>query len=168
MTTSRVSDDQRRRALRDPLHLLSFGLGTGFAPWAPGTVGTALAVPLAWYLGQLGFLIYALTTLVITVSGIWLCERTSRWLNTHDHRAIVIDEIAGYLITMLLLPKTWLWLLAGFVAFRAFDIFKPPPITWLDGNVKGGLGIMLDDVAAAIYASLALYIVVWGYGLITN
>lgn len=161
MTTSLVSKAQRRAILRDPLHLLSFGLGTGFVPVAPGTAGTLLALPIALGLSYLGFEIYLLVTAALTVLGIWACERTVRLLGVHDHRGIVLDEIAGYLITMLLLPKTWAWLLAGFFLFRFFDILKPQPIRWLDQRVHGGLGVMLDDVAAGIYGLVCLLVANW-------
>jgi phosphatidylglycerophosphatase A len=154
----------RASQLKDPIVAIALGLGSGLAPKAPGTAGTLLAVPLCMALQNLSLMIYGVITVIITVAGIYVCSYSIVKLGEHDHPAIVIDEIAGYLITMLAVPQGWEWLLAGFVLFRFFDVLKPWPISWLDKNVKGGLGIMVDDVVAGI-ASLALihtYILVTG------
>jgi len=101
---------------------------------------------------------------VLTVLGIWLCQVTSRDLGVHDHAGIVWDEIVGYLITMIAIPATWPWVVAGFVLFRLFDIIKPWPIGWADRHVHGGLGIMLDDVLAAVYAGLIMQVLLHTVG----
>jgi phosphatidylglycerophosphatase A len=137
---------------RNPIHFLAFGFGSGAMPVAPGTFGTLVAVPIYWWLQPLSLLSYLVVVLAVTVVGIWLCHVTSRDLGVHDHAGIVWDEIAGYLITMIAAPPGWEWMLAGFVLFRFFDIIKPWPIGWVDRRVHGGLGIMLDDVLAALYA----------------
>ena len=95
------------------------------------------------------------------VAGIWLCGRSADRLGVHDHPAIVWDEIVGYLITMLLAPTGWVWILLGFILFRIFDIWKPWPIRWLDKQVRGGAGIMLDDVLAAVFAMIFLQIIAY-------
>ena len=142
----------------NPVHLLAFGLGTGASPYAPGTVGTLLGIPLYWLLAPLGPGWYLAAVLVLFVGGVLLCGRTSRDLGVHDHPGIVWDEILGYLITMAFAPPGWLWVLLGFIAFRGLDIWKPWPIRWVDRRVEGGLGIMLDDVLAGIYAMAALQV----------
>lgn len=144
---------------RNPVHFLAFGLGSGASPWAPGTVGTLAAVPLYFLLASLPLLLYALLLLAAFLLGCWLCDRTSRDLGVHDHGGIVWDEFVGYWLTMLALPVSLGWALAGFLLFRFFDIIKPWPIGWADQRVGGGLGIMLDDVLAAIYAGLILHLI---------
>ncbi len=143
---------------RKPQHCLAFGLGSGLLNPAPGTWGTLMG--LLCYLG-LQFLpisIYSLVTLLATLLGIWLCGATSRALGVHDHKAIVWDEMCGYWITMLGAPVTVGHIVAGFVLFRFFDIVKPFPISFLDKKLTGGLGIMLDDVAAGLLAAACLFL----------
>ena len=101
--------------------------------------------------------LYLLLTLLALLMGIYLCGFTSRALGVHDHSGIVWDEVVGYLITMIALPVSWQWMLAGFVLFRFFDIVKPWPIRWVDKRLHGGFGIMLDDVLAGIFALIALH-----------
>lgn len=143
---------------RNPVHFLAFGLGSGASPWAPGTAGTLAAVPLYFLLAQLPLPYYLAMLLITFVIGCWLCGKTSADLGVHDHGGIVWDEFVGYWITMLALPVSWSWALAGFVLFRFFDILKPWPIRWIDTKVQGGFGIMLDDVLAAVYAGALLHL----------
>ena len=138
--------------LTNPVHFLAFGLGSGLAPKAPGTFGTLAAVPFYLIFQYLPLWNYLLVLLVSIVLGIWLCDRTSKDLGVHDHPGIVWDEFVGYWITMMAAPAGWLWVVVGFVLFRIFDIIKPWPIGWLDKRVHGGLGIMLDDIVAGIFA----------------
>ncbi len=146
---------------RNPVHFLAFGLGSGAAPWAPGTVGTAAAVIpyLLWiqYLSPVWFLVLLAVTFVI---GVWLCERTSEDLGVHDHSGIVWDEFVGYWLTMFLAPQGWEWALVGFVLFRFFDVLKPWPVKWADRRVAGGFGIMVDDVLAGVYAWIGMQILI--------
>lgn len=137
---------------RRPHHWLAFGLGSGLSPWAPGTVGTLAAIPLylvlaplplGWYLGLLAS---------ISAIGVWACERTARDLGQEDPSAIVWDEWAGYLLAMTAAPSGWPWVLAGFAAFRLFDIWKPWPIGPAERLRPAGLGIMADDLAAGAMA----------------
>lgn len=144
---------------RNPVHFLAFGLGSGASPWAPGTVGTLAAVPLYFLLASLPVVLYVLLLLAAFLLGCWLCDRTSRDLGVHDHGGIVWDEFVGYWLTMLMLPVSLGWALAGFLLFRFFDIIKPWPIRWVDQQVSGGFGIMLDDVLAGIYAGLILHLI---------
>lgn len=142
--------------LHRPEHLFAFGFGSGLAPRAPGTFGTLAAVPIYWVIQDLSLLLYLLWLLVTFVAGVYWCQRSSQALGVHDHGGIVWDEMFGYWLTMLLAPAGWLWMLLGFVLFRIFDILKPWPIGWIDRRVGGGLGIMLDDALAAVYAWVLL------------
>ena len=146
---------------RNPVHFLAFGLGSGAIPKAPGTWGTLAAVPFVLLWQQLPLAGYIAVLVISTLLGIWLCGRTARGLGVHDHGGIVWDEFVGLWLTMLLAPPGWLWLLAGFVLFRLFDIWKPWPISWVDKQVEGGLGIMLDDLIAGLMALLVLLALQW-------
>jgi len=141
---------------------LAFGLGAGKFPRAPGTAGTLLAVPLYYFfLMPLPLWDYLLAVIGLFVLGVALCHVTARNLGVHDHPGIVFDEIVGFLVTMAAAPVGWVWLVFGFALFRLFDIWKPWPIRAIDRRVGGGLGIMLDDVQAGIYAWLVIQLVVF-------
>lgn len=142
--------------VRHPVHLLAFGLGSGASPWAPGTLGTLATVPLYLLLMHLPLLSYIGVVVLLAIVGVWLCDKTARELGVHDHPGIVWDEVVGYLLTMTAAPQGWVWVLAGFILFRLFDILKPWPIRWADQQVSGGFGIMLDDVIAGVFAWLCL------------
>ena len=137
---------------RNPVHFVAFGFGSGAAPVAPGTFGTALGVLIYLVLPAMTWPIYVLFLLLSFALGVWLCDKTSKEIGVHDHGGIVWDEFVGYWITMFLAPPGWLWVLIGFVLFRIFDILKPWPIRWLDKNVSGGFGVMIDDVLAGLMA----------------
>jgi phosphatidylglycerophosphatase A len=145
--------------LRDPVHLLAFGFGAGLSPFAPGTFGTLVAVPLVLFVMQFGFVVHLLFAIAAALAGIYLCGESARRLGVHDHPGIVWDEITGYTVTMLAAPAKWYWLLAGFVLFRFFDIVKPWPIREADHSLRGGTGIMLDDIIAGIFAGAILFAV---------
>lgn len=145
-----------KQLLTNPNHFFAFGFGSGLAPKAPGTFGTLAAVPIYWLIQDLAWPIYGTWLIVTFALGIYWCDRSSKQLGVHDHGGIVWDEFVGYWITMFLAPKSWLWMLVGFVLFRFFDIIKPWPINWLDRKVDGGLGIMSDDVLAGVYAFIVL------------
>jgi phosphatidylglycerophosphatase A len=157
MTTSKP-ETRAKPNLSHPVHFLAFGMGAGCSPKAPGTMGTLVAVAIYLPLSLLPFWAYLATTLVVILAGIWICDWSARQLGVHDHPGIVWDEIAGYLVTMVAVPPGLLWILAGFVLFRFFDILKPWPISWLDKRVGGGLGIMLDDVVAGAAACACLHL----------
>jgi phosphatidylglycerophosphatase A len=142
--------------LRDPGHLLAFGLGLGLAPVAPGTFGTLLGIPVALGLAWLGQIGAAVGTVFLFGAGIFLCDRSARRLGVDDHPGIVWDEVVGYAIAVLFLPPDWQWWLAAFVLFRALDILKPWPIREIDHSLRGGLGTMLDDAVAGLFTGLAL------------
>lgn len=148
------------KLLANPAHLLSLGLGSGLAPFAPGTFGTLMAIPLYLLMSHLSLTLYLAISAVLFVIGIGLCGYTASAMGEHDHPSIVWDEVVGYLITMAAAPAGWLWVAIGFVLFRIFDILKPWPIRWADKKVSGGLGIMLDDVLAGVYAWIIMQILI--------
>lgn len=149
------------KLLLNPLHFLSLGFGSGLAPKMPGTIGTLAGVLMFILLPVLDWKIYAGIVVLGLIVGIALCGYTAKALNVHDHPAIVWDEIVGYFITMFMVPKDWWWILAGFILFRIFDILKPWPISVADKQLKGGLGIMLDDVIAGIFALIIIQIILY-------
>lgn len=153
--------------LKNPLHLLSFGFGSGLLPKAPGTFGTVVAIPLylllALFTNETVYLIACSSGLVL---GFFLCEYTTRVLGVQDHPAIVWDEIIGFLITMLFIAPSLISVLLGFILFRIFDILKPWPISVIDSRVKGGIGVMLDDVLAGGFALLCMHLIAWSTSLI--
>ncbi len=146
----------RRKILRDPVNLFAFGLGTGLSPVAPGTAGSLVGLALAWGTAELPITVRILVAVALIVSGIWICGESARRVAQHDHPGIVWDEIAGIYVALLVVPPPlWAWAL-GFGLFRLFDVWKPWPIRDLDHRLKGGLGIMLDDLVAALYTALIL------------
>ena len=147
--------------LRNPMQFLAFGFGSGLSPKAPGTAGTLVAIPIYLLIADLSLLHYTLFIAVTSLLGIWICGVASRQLNVHDHPGIVWDEFVGYWITMWAVPADWSWIIAGFVAFRVFDIVKPWPISVLDRRVGGGLGIMVDDMLAGVMACITVHIAMW-------
>lgn len=147
---------------RNPVHFLAFGLGSGTTIKAPGTFGTLAALPIWWIcLSSLSTDAYLLVLIVAFVVGVWLCDQTSKDLGVHDHPGIVWDEFVGLWIALIAVPPQLIWIVLGFALFRLFDIWKPWPIGWLDAQVEGGLGIMVDDVLAGIYALIVLQLLVY-------
>ena len=140
-----------------PAHFIACGFGSGLSPVAPGTAGTFAA----WLLytlikphfSDLGFLAFLAAAFVI---GAFAAGRTGRALGVPDHGSIVCDEIVPFWLVLLLTPDTLLWQLAAFIWFRFFDIVKPQPARWIDGHMKHGFGVMLDDLVAAGYTLLVL------------
>lgn len=154
-----MTEKKPPQVFKNPIHFLAFGFGAGLSPKAPGTAGTVVAVFL--YLAIVQFLwLYSYLALVVGafVIGVYLCGKTAQDMGEHDHGGIVWDEFVGYWVTMFMVPVTWYWVIAGFALFRLFDILKPFPIGWLDKKVHGGLGIMLDDVVAGLYALIVLQV----------
>jgi len=147
------------KLMRNPVHLLALGFGAGYAPKMPGTAGTVIGVLLYLPLQYLSWPWYVLTAALLFLAGIAICGRTATALDVHDHPGIVWDEIVGYVLTMTVAPRGWIWILVGFLLFRLFDITKPWPVRRVDKEVPGGLGIMLDDALAAIYGWILLHII---------
>ncbi len=136
---------------------IATALGAGYSPIAPGTCGTIATIPLAWALGSVPLWQYSLVVLAIIAVGIWAAGRADAAWGTHDSGRIVIDEVAGYLVTVALVDRShWIPLAVGFVVFRTLDITKPPPIRWLDENLPGGFGVVIDDVAAGVLGMVIL------------
>jgi phosphatidylglycerophosphatase A len=131
--------------------------GAGYTPRAPGTAGSAVAVPLCWLAAPLPTWQFLALALAITAVGVWAAARADASWATHDSGRIVIDEVAGMFVTVAWIDRTdWILLAAGFVLFRLFDILKPPPVRWIDRRLGGGLGVVLDDVVAGLMASALL------------
>ncbi|MEC9374852.1 MAG: phosphatidylglycerophosphatase A [Pseudomonadota bacterium] len=139
----------------DPLLWLACGFGSGLLPKAPGTFGTIIGI-LFWLLLPHDFILQVGFGLAFFFFGIWVCDLSAKRLGTHDHQAIVWDEIVGVYITLIFIPSEPLWVLIAFLLFRFFDIWKPWPIRGIDSSIQNGLGIMLDDVIAAFYSIVIL------------
>ncbi|HEY9018835.1 phosphatidylglycerophosphatase A [Thiomicrospira sp.] len=152
--------------LKNPALMLGFGFGSGLLPKAPGTAGTLLGtllfIPLILFSMSLAWFVFALALL----AGSWICGRSAELVGVHDHGGIVWDEFVGVWLVLLLLPsaawnddhQAWWWL-AAFVVFRFFDIVKPWPIRWVDAKVSGGFGILLDDVLAAVFSLIGIWVI---------
>lgn len=150
---------------QDPIYFIAFGFGSGLMPFAPGTWGTLAAIPLYLLIAGQSLGLYLTVTVLAFVLGVWVSEKVSRDLGVHDYSGIVWDEVVGYLLTMIMAPQGIGWVVTGFILFRIFDIWKPQPIRFIDKHVRGGLGIMLDDVLAAIPAWGILQLLAWGLAL---
>jgi phosphatidylglycerophosphatase A len=146
----------KKVALGSPSGLLAFGFGSGLSPFAPGTMGTVVAIPFVFALKSLGAPGFWIALLLLFLLGIQICGHVSRKLGMHDHGGIVWDEMVGYWLAIAFVPLQWHWLLAAFVLFRFFDIYKPWPIRQLDQKVSGGFGIMIDDIVAALFTIIVL------------
>ena len=147
--------------LLNPLHLLALGMGVGYLPKLPGTAGTLVGVVLYLAVSNLAWQYYSMLVLVLFISGVGLCTYTARVLDVHDHPAIVWDEIVGFLVTMMFAPSGWYWTASGFALFRLFDIWKPWPIRLIDNQIKGGLGMMADDLIAGIFSLIILQVFIY-------
>ncbi len=145
--------------IKRPAVLLACGLGSGLIPKAPGTFGTLATIPLFLWMQHLSMPSYLLITAAFFVLGIWISAEAIKIFHRDDPSEVVWDEVVGFLITMIAAPSGWQWLVMGFVLFRIFDIWKPWPVSLADQKLHGGLGIMLDDVIAGVYALLVLQII---------
>jgi phosphatidylglycerophosphatase A len=145
-----------RSLLQHPLHFIAFGFGSGLLPKMPGTWGTVVAIPLYLCIAHTPLWLYSLVTFALICVSFYICHVTAADIGVHDHPGIVLDEIVGFLLTMWAIPVGWAWIGAGFLLFRIFDIWKPWPIRWVDRRVGGGVGIVVDDLLAAVYAWLIL------------
>jgi phosphatidylglycerophosphatase A len=142
-----------------PAHIVAFGFGAGLAPQAPGTFGTLLGWAIAWAVPTESAGLLLVVAAALFLLGIWACEITGRHLGVADHPAMVWDEVVAFLVILAIVPRTYFWQLAAFVAFRFFDIVKPPPIRYLERRYGGGLGVMVDDIVAALFTLLLLALV---------
>ncbi len=147
--------------LAHPAHFLALGFGSGLAPKAPGTVGTVIGLPLYYLIASYSFNTQLLIIAVSFIIGIYLCEIAGKNLGVSDHGSIVWDEIAAMMLVLTIAPSKWIWWLVAFMLFRLFDIWKPFPIRQCDAKLKGGFGVMFDDLLAAIYAMIVLKALLW-------
>lgn len=148
-------------SLTNPVHFFALGFGSGLARVMPGTFGSIAALPLVYIVTFLPFTFAVTVAVISTLVGIWLCGKTADDMGVHDHSSIVWDEVAGMLVTFLGVALTWQTALVGFLLFRLFDILKPWPISYLDKNLEGGLGIMLDDIVAGMAACGCLHALIY-------
>lgn len=146
-----------------PAHFIAGGFGSGYSPWAPGTTGTLFG-----WLSYLALITqfhtplqFGLFLLLSFAVGVWACHKTGQDLGAVDHGSIVIDEIVPFWLvlwaTQLFTSNSWMWQLAAFFLFRAFDVLKPQPAKYFDTQVKNGFGVMCDDLMAALYSVAAIY-----------
>jgi phosphatidylglycerophosphatase A len=142
-----------------PAHFIALGFGAGLSPIAPGTVGTLVALPIAWWLGaQASDALFLAVIAAFLIVGVWASQVTGRHLGVADHGSIVVDEVAAFLLVLFFVGSSPLRQAFAFLLFRVFDIVKPPPIGYVDATMKNGAGVMLDDLLAAGYTLLVLAI----------
>lgn len=160
-------EGSRQQLVTHPVYGLATGFGLGFSPKAPGTVGTLLGFPLYYLIAALGIpVLVPVLLLACFVLGIWVCSTTGKLLGEADHPAIVWDEIVAMAVVLVFTPDTLGWQVMAFVAFRMFDIVKPWPISYVDKTMKNGLGVMLDDILAAVFAvALIRFLVAYHTGV---
>jgi phosphatidylglycerophosphatase A len=147
--------------LAHPAHFLALGFGSGLPPKAPGTFGTIAGLPLFYLIA--GYSIAVQLTIIagLFIAGVCFCDIAGKALGVSDHGSIVWDEIVAMMLVLTITPNQWPWWLAAFGLFRLFDIWKPFPIRQCDGKLKGGFGVMFDDILAAIYAMISLKGLLW-------
>jgi len=138
---------------------IATGFGVGYSRIAPGTLGTLIAVPIYYFLSAITSPLYEITLIGFFFLSVWISENAEIFFGKKDDQRIVVDEIVGFLITMLWVPKTLPFIIMGFFLFRFFDILKPFPIRRMERKLKGGFGVVLDDVAAGVYASIVLHLI---------
>ncbi len=159
---------RERVSMKNPVHFMALGFGSGLVPVMPGTFGSLAAIPLLLFAAALNTTMFIAVTVIFCVIGIYFCGKTAEDMQVHDHGSIVWDEVAGMFVTFLFLPLSWPYLVAGFVLFRLYDILKPWPIGIIDKRLHGGTGIMLDDILAGVMACLSLHLItfLWPHWLI--
>jgi phosphatidylglycerophosphatase A len=145
--------------------LLATGFGVGYSPIVPGTLGTLLAIPVYYFLSNISSPLYEITLIGFFFLSVWISANAEIAFGKKDDQRIIIDEIVGFLITMLWVPKTIRFVIIGFLLFRVFDILKPFPIRRLEKGFKGGFGVVLDDVVAGVYGNIILQIISYYFTL---
>jgi phosphatidylglycerophosphatase A len=154
-----IARPRARFAFSHPAHFIALGFGAGLSPFAPGTVGTVVAIPLWWAMADLGEpLVLVAVIAAMFALGVWACSVTGRHLGVSDHGSMCWDEVVAFLLVLAIVPDDPWWQAAAFFLFRAFDVVKPPPIRALEMRYKGGFGVMFDDLLAAGYTLLVLAI----------
>ena len=137
---------------------IATGFGSGCSPVIPGTIGTLAAIPLLLILSAIPSPVYEVTLLAFFFLAVWTADRAQAYWGVKDDRRIVVDEILGFLVAMLWVPRTFFFIFLGFFIFRFFDIAKPPPIRLLE-RAKGGYGVVLDDLLAGVFTNIILYVI---------
>lgn len=151
-----LSKAQRRALMTHPAGWIASGFGAGLSPVAPGTIGSIVAL-IPWFaFREQPWTIYIGIVIAAFALGVWTASIITRRLMLEDPGVIVWDEWVGQWIALIGVPLAWQWVLAGFLLFRLFDVWKPWPVSWADRSIKGGLGVMLDDVVAGLYALCTL------------
>lgn len=152
----------RKLNLKNPWHLLAVGLGSGLSPKAPGTCGSFLAMFFCMALLMAPWYVTPLVAIVVFFIGVKACNEAEKAMGIHDHGGLVIDEFVGMFISIIAFPQgAWYLAILAFALFRFFDILKPFPVSYADRNIKSGLGVMVDDVLAGIYALLSGHIILY-------
>lgn len=146
---------------QNPLHFIAFGFGSGAMPVAPGTFGTLMSIPFYLVMQPLSHAVYLAILFMIILASAWICHIVSKDIGIHDHQGMCLDEMPGYFVTMYAAPPGLIWIIIGFLLFRFFDICKPQPIAYIDKNIPGGIGMVLDDVVAGIYSCIILHVIYW-------
>lgn len=152
---------RQRVSLKNPVHFLALGFGSGLIPLMPGTFGSLVALPLIYAMSFAHFYVFIAISIASFLVGIYLCGKTARDMKMHDHGSIVWDEVAGMMVTFIAVPIDFISLLIGFALFRFFDILKPWPIRVFDKRVHGGFGIMIDDIVAGAMACVCLHAILY-------
>lgn len=151
-------DKSTNPSLFSPGILLATWFGAGYLPRFPGTWGSIAALPFAWFISNLyGSVGLIIASVIVFVVGIWASNVFISQSGMEDPGPVVIDEVAGMWMTLALIPPDLTLYAIGFVMFRIVDIFKPWPAGWADRSVKGGFGVMLDDILAAVYSAAAVF-----------
>ena len=148
------------------IRVMATGLGTGLSPFAPGTVGTILGIPLYLLFALFSPTLYLLSTIAFCFFAVYISGEAEKLYGEKDPSKIVIDEIAGFLVVMLFVPVSPYTVAAGFILFRFFDILKPYPIRLMEQRLPGGYGVVADDVMAGIYAAIVLQLVIYLSGMV--
>jgi phosphatidylglycerophosphatase A len=131
----------------------------GYIPLAPGTLGSLFGLLIYWFLSKISLTIAIIITLMLIGLAIWIAHSAEKIVHKKDPGCIVIDEVAGQVVALIGLPADWIWLAAGFVVFRCFDILKPFPIRTVERRFSGGAGVVMDDVVAGILSNLVLRLI---------
>lgn len=159
MSNARVPD--LTLLLSHPAHFLALGFGAGLAKKAPGTFGSMVGVAAYWMISAWNIDLQLTIIAAMLLIGIYVCAKTGQALGVDDHGSIVWDEIVAMMLVLTITPFQWQWWIIAFLLFRLFDIWKPSPIRNCDARIKGGLGVMLDDILAAVYAMIMLKGLLW-------
>lgn len=151
-------DGLNRQVMTDPVHFVAFGFGAGLISVAPGTWGSLFTAIAFWFLPAMSWQVYLGAVGLLFLFGVWICGESARRLGVHDFQGIVFDEVVGMLATLTFVAHEPVWILVAFLCFRVADVWKPWPIRDVDHSLAGGLGIMLDDVLAAVYAAFVTFL----------